>query len=171
MTRIKNEDGSILVVALIILVLLTILGVTISSTSEVELQIAGNEEQYKMNLYQAAAGAMECARFMGEEDELDPDDDANDYLHPKKDPDLTYDPPHIIDTIRTDDPWGDTTKSAAATVDPANTWYLAVYAGVPPGTQLDDDGNPRVHEYTIFARSTGVRGSKSIVKMGYRRAQ
>jgi hypothetical protein len=42
----RNEDGTVLVVALLILVFLTLIGITITATTEVEIQIAGNERLY-----------------------------------------------------------------------------------------------------------------------------
>jgi len=53
---IKNEDGSVLIIALIMLVLLTILGMTATSTSNIELQIAGNERNYKRAFFTANSG-------------------------------------------------------------------------------------------------------------------
>jgi hypothetical protein len=51
----KNENGSILVIALIMLVLLTILGISATTTSNVELQIANNERNYKRAFFIANA--------------------------------------------------------------------------------------------------------------------
>ena len=51
----KNEDGSVLVVAIVILMLLTIIGIAAMSTTNVELKISGNEKSYKMALYAAEA--------------------------------------------------------------------------------------------------------------------
>ena len=63
-TRLRNEDGTVLVVALLILVFLTLIGITITATTEVEIQIAGNERLYKENLYNAEGASMECAQRM-----------------------------------------------------------------------------------------------------------
>jgi len=54
----RNEDGSVLVIALIILVLLTLLGISATTTSQIEIQIAENERSHKIAFYAAeAAGA------------------------------------------------------------------------------------------------------------------
>jgi len=53
---IENESGSVLVIALIMLVLLTVLGITATSTSNIELQIAGNEREFKRAFFVANAG-------------------------------------------------------------------------------------------------------------------
>ena len=51
----KNEGGSVMVVAILILALLTIIGIAAMSTTNVELKISGNEKSYKMALYAAEA--------------------------------------------------------------------------------------------------------------------
>jgi hypothetical protein len=51
----KNKDGSVLVVALVILMLFTIIGIAAMSTTNIELKISGNEKSYKMALYAAEA--------------------------------------------------------------------------------------------------------------------
>jgi len=54
----KNEDGFVLVIALIMMVLLTLLGISASTTTEIEIQIAGNERSHGIAFYAAeAAGA------------------------------------------------------------------------------------------------------------------
>jgi hypothetical protein len=50
---IKNNQGSALVVALLMLVVLTLLGIAATSTSTVELQISGNDKLYKTSFYAA----------------------------------------------------------------------------------------------------------------------
>ena len=52
---IKNNQGSALVVALLMLVVLTLLGIAATSTSTVELQISGNDKLYKTSFYAADA--------------------------------------------------------------------------------------------------------------------
>lgn len=52
---IRNNKGSALVVALLMLVVLTLLGIAATSTSTVELQISGNDKMYKTSFYAADA--------------------------------------------------------------------------------------------------------------------
>jgi hypothetical protein len=55
--RIFNpENGSITVLALIMLALLTLLGIAATMTSSIEVQIAGNDDRYKKALYEADGG-------------------------------------------------------------------------------------------------------------------
>lgn len=49
----KNENGSVVVLALIMLVLLTLLGMAVTRTSSIEVQIAANDQQAVDCLYKA----------------------------------------------------------------------------------------------------------------------
>jgi len=52
----QNEEGSVIVMALIILVVLTIVGISATNTSTIELQIASNDHFYKIAFYNADSG-------------------------------------------------------------------------------------------------------------------
>ncbi len=169
-SRLKNEDGAVLVIALMMLVLLTIMGISISSTSEVELQIAGNEMRYKENLYKADAAAMACAQIMDETPTIDVNID-DDYIIPFTTGETVENNGWIYEdsfwdgneTVGTDDL---TPGTVDAVLDPnGNARYVAVYAGVPPG----EDFESGLREFTIFGRATGIQGSRSLIRMGYRR--
>ncbi len=56
-----------LVIAMLILVLLTLLGVSASTTTEVELKIADNDRSHKINVFRAESGAMLAAQQMENE--------------------------------------------------------------------------------------------------------
>ncbi len=61
-----NEDGFVLVGALLILLLLVIIGVSATTNTSLELQIAGNERIYKETFYQADGGTQLAARLIEE---------------------------------------------------------------------------------------------------------
>jgi len=52
----ENETGSVLLVAMLILIVLTLIGIAATNTSTIEIQIAGNEKSYKQAFYSADAG-------------------------------------------------------------------------------------------------------------------
>jgi type IV pilus assembly protein PilX len=52
----KNEKGSVLVISMLILVLLTLIGTAAITTSTIETEIAGNERFQKRTFYAAEAG-------------------------------------------------------------------------------------------------------------------
>jgi len=53
---VKKDDGSVIVTALLVLVLLTILGISAVSTSNVELNIATNGQLHQMAFFTAESG-------------------------------------------------------------------------------------------------------------------
>lgn len=53
---IQNEDGFVLIVALFVLILLTIIGISATNTSIIDLQIAANDKAYKIAFYNADSG-------------------------------------------------------------------------------------------------------------------
>ena len=54
----RNEEGSMMVIALLVLVILTLIGTTIATTTKVEIQIAGNERYHKIAFHLADSGTM-----------------------------------------------------------------------------------------------------------------
>jgi hypothetical protein len=50
---INNENGSVVVLALIMVVLLSLLGMAVTRTSSIDVQVSSNETQAVRNLYQA----------------------------------------------------------------------------------------------------------------------
>jgi hypothetical protein len=51
--RINNEKGSVVVLALIMVVLLSLLGMAVTRTTSIDVQVAGNEGRAVQNLYKA----------------------------------------------------------------------------------------------------------------------
>ncbi len=54
--RLRNESGSALIMAIMMLVLLTIIGISALNNTDLELSIAGNEKAHKMAFYFAEGG-------------------------------------------------------------------------------------------------------------------
>jgi hypothetical protein len=160
----RNEDGTVLVVALLILVFLTLIGITITATTEVEIQIAGNERLYKENLYNAEGATMECAQRMEEEASLDPT--AHNWIKPLGSV--------TVDNIRDDAYWAGNGTAVDPSVDPdGNALYLAVEEGVAEGTTLDMT-KTTLRSYAVYGRRYNPARpnlGRSIVRVGYRRAE
>jgi hypothetical protein len=68
MTRVKdvitNEEGSVLIVALVILVLITIMGLTVTRNADIDIQIAKNEREYVQEFYTADSAWREAIQWM-----------------------------------------------------------------------------------------------------------
>jgi len=56
-TPLDNEDGVIIIIVLFVLVLMTLIGLAATTTTSIDLQIAGNDKFYKVAFYTADAGA------------------------------------------------------------------------------------------------------------------
>ena len=52
----RNEDGFLLVLTMFVLVVLTLIGISATNVSRIELQIAGNDRVHKETFYQADGG-------------------------------------------------------------------------------------------------------------------
>jgi Tfp pilus assembly protein PilX len=72
----KNEDGSVIIISMVVLVLITMLGIWSSNTSTIEVQIAANEKDQKLVFYAAEAG-IEAGRAVLSELKSDDKDNWN----------------------------------------------------------------------------------------------
>jgi hypothetical protein len=52
----NNEAGSVMVLAFVLLVVLTVIGIFATRTAQIDLQVASNEVPYKQNFYIAEGG-------------------------------------------------------------------------------------------------------------------
>jgi Tfp pilus assembly protein PilX len=65
--RIKTEEtGSVLILSLLILMVLTLLGITALNTSDFEYRIASNDKYRDMSFYNADSGVYAAAKLIGE---------------------------------------------------------------------------------------------------------
>ena len=157
--KINSEDGSVLVLALVMLVLLSLLGISASRTAEVEIGIAGNEKTFRQNLYRSEGAAMAGVQML--ENETDPDALKNltpIWLHPS-----LPDP-----NIRSATNWDPANNNSNQAID-TNSRYLSVYRGIAPGSSLDIGATPTtLHQFSIYGRAVRNNG-EAIIEIGYRR--
>jgi len=66
-----QEDGFVLVTSMLIMVVLTVIGLSATSTSTIELQIAGNDRIAKENFYAAEAASLDAAARLEDETSSD----------------------------------------------------------------------------------------------------
>ena len=151
----KNEEGSILVVALIITVLLTLMGMTATTNSTLELQIAAANRDYKQNFYKAEGAVMEGASWV----EFEPADNL-------KNRTLSW---VVVGTDMTDlANWTGSTSSPSIAVDPTgDTSYSAMDIGIAGGSSLDMSTS-NLHEYRMFGYHDSTKG-KVFIEIGYLR--
>ncbi len=160
-SMLNNEDGTVLVLALIMLVLLTLIGISATTTSMIETRISGNERVYKQNFYAAEAASMHCAQDM--EERANPKADAPTlvWLHPLN---------AVVDSnIRDDSFWTDANSAVSIT---GNTRLLASSEGLVgggAGTSLDMTKSS-VHGYLIYGRCRPQNSGPTIIEIGFRKA-
>jgi hypothetical protein len=161
--RLKTEDGSIVVIAVLMLAFLSLLGISSTTTSTTEVQIAGNERHYKQNLYKAEAAAMEAVqRLENITDKQVLMGRSLVWLH-------TDDIMTSSDSWDYDDAGGDdNSESASFSIDPnSTTFYSAVDFGIASGSSLSMGGT-QLHEYIIYGLTTADNG-QALVEVGYRK--
>ena len=160
--RDRREEGTIMPVALVLLLLLTMIGIAATMTSEVEIRIAGNEVAYKENLYFAEGSAMAGVQVLeNEEDTILLRDLSFDWLHSSL----------PEDNIANDTNWNPDDNNAFTELvgGEGYTGYLAVYQGIDPGGSLDIGGTTsNLHQYTIYGRSARKNG-EAIIEVGYKK--
>ncbi len=152
----KGDGGTILPIALVLLLLLTMIGIAATMTSEVEIRIAGNELTYKQNLYFAEGSAMTGVQELENEPDTSLKDLSLPWLHASL-PNSTI--TSVTNWILAED----------LKLDEGEGWYLAVYQGIDPGGSLDIGGTTStLHKYTIYGRSRRDNG-EAIIEVGYKR--
>ncbi|MBU1343058.1 MAG: pilus assembly PilX N-terminal domain-containing protein [Proteobacteria bacterium] len=65
-SHLKNENGSTIIIAMLILVVLTIIGLAANQTSVTEIQIAANDKNYKISFHNADSGVFTIPKIISE---------------------------------------------------------------------------------------------------------
>jgi hypothetical protein len=155
-----KENGSVLIVALILLVLLTLMGISATMNTDIELQIAGNELISRMNFYRAEAAAMENIQVLDNAGDQITDPGNRNWLNLEGDlpnPDDITDPANWTDVYSGDSDPGDSANDQR---------YLTIFEGVIAADSLDMTRS-RIYTYRIVGsnRNNGL----SVVEMGFRK--
>jgi Tfp pilus assembly protein PilX len=149
----NNEDGSLIVIVLMVLTLLTLVGTTGIHTANTEIEIATSELIYQTNFYLAEGAAMEAVATL--ENNTDPLTTAPNWLQTT---------PDVMNVGNYTD---DTYHSATASIDSqGDTFYKVAYEGIAAGSSKDMSKS-KLHEFTIYGRSE-KRGAAE-VRIGYRK--
>lgn len=154
--RKSGEQGSIIIIALILLMLVTLMGVSMTQNTAIEIQVAGNDRDYKQNFYLAEAAAMEAVQRM--------DNAAGEDLKPATTTlGWVYD-----DTTDLSDKATMAANGAVSAVDANNnTRYGAVARGVTGGSSLSMTGTSQLYTFDAYGYSAD-RG-RSHIMVGYKR--
>lgn len=154
---VRVQAGSVLVIAMLVLVLLALMGAAATTTTFIEFGLAGNDRTYIGNLYRAEASALLGARRL---EGLDAEALRNGPGHS----------PGMHAALPDPDPFSVRNWVAAHShraLDDKSR-YLWVHAGrAAPGSSLDLEGT-RLRHFDIYGRSDLDRGT-ALVQIGYRK--
>jgi hypothetical protein len=155
-----NQDGSVLIISLVILALLLVIGISATTTSNIENLVTRNIEDYTIALYFAEAAAMEGIQDL---DDVvpNPRDNSPTWLNPTVD---NVTEANILD----ENYW---TGGAPYTPDAGigGSHLLGGSHGIVGGSSLDM-GKSNVYGYTVYGRGQAPRGGLVLIGVGYRRA-
>ena len=134
-----NESGSVLIVTVILLVLITIMGLSVTRLADVDVQIAKNEREYVQNFYAADSAWREAIQWLDTRASVpglvnkslyvtnDPDDPDDDYYEDHALNVRNYgdggETVYNVDTTGTNF----TTGSQDGTLGSLNYWYKIAY--------------------------------------------
>ncbi len=177
-SKLNNEEGSAIVIALIILVLLTMIGITASNNTVIELQIVRNEAVYRQNFYRAEAVVIEAAEIL--EDTTNTADlfpATTTYTWLESNTSANADMTTINNWKDGADPpnWPFANTASSNNMDNAadlqnNTRYAAISNGIALGSSMDMTGGSNLYSYSIYGLFDSTSGQgRSLIMMGYNR--
>ena len=153
----KNEDGSVMVLALILLVLITLMGISATSTSTIEVQIAGNERDYKQNFYETEAAVMTGAQLLENTSDASLNDIST--LNWVNTDPIDLDNLNMFSII-----WN------TIGGDMANGKFTVVEnVGSGSGGDLSLAGTTRLHDYKAYGVYDSGGNAQTIIEIGYKR--
>lgn len=168
-----NEEGFILVISMLIMVVLTVIGISATRNTTIELQIAGNDKFYVTDFYTSEARAFEASQRLENEDKdnlrnfelniTDISTNANGVV--KSDDIANYDPLDeiLVKKILTTTELGD-----IAVENPDGGSFASVDKGVSTGGSLDVTSTSQIHSYDVYGYSS-EKNSSSIIRLGYKK--
>ena len=158
-SNLKSEDGVVVVIALMILVLLTIIGVVSINYSNTEVQIAGNELASQQNFYMAEGAALLAI----EELELKTTDIKNNAAIDWLEEDTLED---MSAYIFAQDFWDGAVTLIPEATDLDDSQFVAHSTGVAFGSALDVTATT-VHAFSLYGRCAPPQRGATTVHIGY----
>lgn len=173
-TKNSNEEGFVLVAAIVILMMLTIIGITTTTNTSLDLQISGNYRTVKELFYECEAAAAECGQILAGEteyDELLSENTSNEWLHKKNDDGsdpMSSENISVNGSGEYENAAGEKLSFQTSSVI-TNAGYGAVHMGILSGdSERWDSSIGNVHTYHIYGEVNKGNSSK-LIEIGYRR--
>ena len=160
---VKNEEGTAIVMGLVVMLILTVVGITAVNTSTVELQIVRNEVIYKDDLYLAEGAAHEAIETIWQIARTNPYillDRRREWLSAVIEDVDDADMVSVYSYIPNFE-----TNSLSADIGP-QTSFSAVDIGVARPGSLEMTGT-NIHEWSVYGQSNKNNG-QVLIQIGYR---
>lgn len=157
-----NENGSAIVLALMLLSLLTVMGIWATRKSNIETLIAGNEVARKQTFYRTEGGVIEGGFAIEEAATADLQGRTPAWLTEKSAaPDMTDPANWDFDNVGGDD-------TAVATQLDAEVGFCALDKGITAGDSLLMTGMSQVRTYAVYSFHDSRMG-QALLEVGYKR--
>jgi Tfp pilus assembly protein PilX len=166
----SNERGNVLIYTLLLLVLLTIIGLSAAQTASVDIQVSGNYMIHKKNFYKAEGAAMDAIQRM---EGVDLDSVAPGWISI---PTTETETNSFLSETSADSKWltGSVFTGGAQAeesyIDTDHTKFVVLSEGVIHTGESLDMTKSKIYQYKVFGRCEEYRG-KSIIEVGYRKVQ
>jgi hypothetical protein len=150
-----RDSGSVLIIALLVLMLLALLGVSAGTTASIEIRVAGNERVYRQNLYRAEGAAVVGAQLLENNQDIVA-------LRESAFPNMSY------AELPDPDPFSDANwvpPLSAAAIDDQSRYTMVHTERLAGGASLDMEES-RLHQFDVYGRSDHNRGT-GIVQIGW----
>ena len=167
-SNIKNEDGSAIIIALLILVLLTIIGTSATQTTIIELAIVRNDLVHKDQLYRADGAVMQASQWVEDQPDEVLQDISTDITDAISTVDVDLTDLNLNDNVNFWNIW------AQADVDPDQAGTVITGYKIVDQTGVIMLNQSQTHTYAIYGlydRTTGTEKSRGQVLLsgGYRK--
>ena len=157
----RNEEGSVLLVAIMILILLTLIGFAATNTTSIEISISGNEKVYKQNFYMADGAVSEAIQRIQNEnipDQLRAGVTSYKWINSCSD---------LDSTAWGNDGQGGTVNSATSGLGSSFEVFDGGIAGGNSASSIKMTSSS-VHEYLIYGRSA-VNNAQTVIEAGFKK--
>ncbi len=168
----NNESGSVIIMAIIALALLTVLGLISSRTSSIESQIARNDMVYNRNFYRSEGAMMQGARVLENENDTM-------VLKGKNVSWLNSEDPNDLDFFSDPTNWitsGTDQNAALSQADPTDNghmFYTVVDRGIADMSSLSLVGDDALYNYSIYGmyQSNDIAEDRGLImlEIGYKK--
>lgn len=158
----SNQNGSAIVVALMLLSLLTVMGIWSTRKSNIETLIAGNESARKETFFRTEGGVIEGGFRIEEAAVSDLRGRAPIWLtEASASPDMTDPENWDFDLVGGDD------TAVPTTIDP-EVGFCALDKGVTSGDSLVMTGASQVRTYAVYSFHNSLKG-QALMEIGYKK--